>query len=345
METVDKEQYRVVKSRSRVYRSTLVLKGLYSFNVLLLIGALIVVLIPTVLLLLKSLDNSTGAIVQFIASLGLAFFYPLSFFTLVALFFNLLLIILLNFGVRKDWPILTGAISFLTAVAHTLMMTAVVTLPLVMATDNETLTTVTSVIQSIVVLSAANPSVSILAYFIIAITLIYMLAFLINGTRGFLETLTKTPLSTFFPSGILVESARKEDVEKLQELYYASQNRGGSGKSSYELWKQLMKNVDLERDVRVARLDADPVGFLITSHDFTRVKSAHLTGEAIAGEVEECLLQDFARIYSRSNRYVDFIKVSSSDIRLQRALSHNGWTALEKSSPLMISFHYTGINR
>lgn len=308
---------------------------------MLLSVAMILVGVPTILLLLHLLDDSSGSSLQFISALGLTLFYPLSFFTLLALFLNLSCVILLSIGIQKDLPILTGSISFLTAIVQTLIMSAIITFPIVMATDDQAQLAITTVISFIVALAAANPSVFILAYFIIVVAVIIILAFLINGIRGFREAIVRTPLSTLFPSGVLIESARKDDAERLMEIYYAIQRSSGSVKNRYELWKTLMKNINLERDVRLARFDGNVVGFLITSQDFTQVKSVHLTSEAIADEAEKCLLHDFARLYSRSIQYVDFIEVSVSDEKLQRALLQNGWEIYEKLSWGKIVLHYT----
>jgi hypothetical protein len=336
-----KEQYRVVRSRSRVYRSAITLKGLYTFNAFLLGIFLLISAIPTVLLLLNFVKQSSGSALQFIAGLGLAFFYPLTFFTLLTLLVNIAIIYLLALGVRKDWPLLTGAISLLTATGHILVLSFIAFCLIVISTQSQTPDALTILVGMIRSVASVNVGVLVLTIFLQTLITIYFLAFLINGLGGFRETLIATPLSTFFPSGVLVEAARKGDVESLMKIYYASQRVANSGKSSYELWKQLMKKVDLEKDVRVARVDEDVVGFLITAQEFRTVKSVHLSGGAIADEAEECLLRDFVRLYSRSVQYVDFVEVSSSDKKLQKALSHNGWTKSESaSSSRKVSFRY-----
>lgn len=337
----NKEQYRVVRSRSRVYKSTNALRGLYTFNAFLLGISLLISAIPTVLLLVNFVNQSSGSGLQFIAGLGLAFFFPLTFFTLLALIVNLAIIYLLALGVRKDWPILTGAISLLTATGHIMILSFVAFCLLKVSTQSQTPDALLILVGFIRTLSSANAGVVVLAIFLQTLITIYSLAFLFNGLGGFREILVKTPLSTHFPSGILVESARKNDVGSLMEIYYASQRNSNPGKNSYELWKQLMKKVDLERDVRIARDDEDVVGFLITAQEFCKVKSVHLSGEVIANEAEECLLHDFVRLYSRTEKYVDFVEVSSNDLKLQKALSHNGWMKSEGGpSARKVSFRY-----
>jgi hypothetical protein len=302
---------------------------------------LLISAIPTVLLLLNFVKQSSGAGLQFIAGLGLAFFFPLTFFTLLALLANIAIIFLLSLGIRKDWPLLTGTISLLTATGHVLILSFIAFCLIITATQSQTPDALTILVGLIRHLTVVNPGVLVLAVFLQTLITIYSLAFLINGMGGFRETLTKTPLSTLFPSGILIESARKGDVESLMKIYASSQRVANSGKNSYELWKQLMKKVDLERDVRIARVDEDVVGFLITSQDFSKVKSVHLTGDAIADAAEECLLHDFVRLYSRTAQYVDFVEVSSSDLKLQKALSHNGWVRTENSpSSRKVGFRY-----
>lgn len=339
-----KEQYRVVKSRSRIYRSAIALKGLYTFNAFLLVISLLISAIPTILLLLNFVKQSSGSALQFIAGLGLAFFFPLTFFTLLALLVNLAIIYLLSLGVRKDWPLLTGAISLLTATGHIMILSFIAFCLIVTSTQSQTPDALTILVGSIRHLTAANASIVVLAIFLQTLITIYFLAFLIKGLGGFRETLIATPLSTFFPSGVLVESARKEDVESMMKIYASSQRVANSDKNSYELWKQLMKKVDLEKDVRVARVDENVVGFLITAQEFRTVKSVHLTGNAISNEAEECLLRDFVRLYSRSIQYIDFVEVSSSDLKLQKALSHNGWERSEgEPSSRKLRFCYSGV--
>lgn len=343
METETAEHYRVVKSRSRIYRSASTLKSLYSFNAVLLGLSFLITAFPTVLLMLNFVKQSSGSILQFIAGLGLSFF-ALTLSNLVALLFNIAIIYLLALGIRKDWPLLTGAISILTATAHILALAFTAFCLLVMSADSEAIDFLTGFLNLIRTVTSVNTGVAILTTFLQTLITVYSLAFLINGLGGFRETLVDTPLSTLFPSGVLIESARKNDVESMMQIHYAQQRRAKTGKTSYELWKELMKKVDLESDVRVARVDADVVGFLITSENFSKVNSVHLTGGAIANEAEECLLRDFARLYSRSSGYVDFVEVSSNDLKLQKALSHNGWKQSESSSSSRkIGFRYGDI--
>lgn len=334
-------QYRVVRSRPRAYKSATALKGLYTFNAFLLSISLVISVIPTVLLLLNFIDAASGSALQFITGLGLVFFYPLTFFTLVALLTNLVIIYLLSLGIRKDLPALTGAISLLTAVGHILILSFIAVCVLVALSDSQKIEALTILVDFIRYLTTVNPGVVVLAIFLQTLVTIYFMAFLLTGTSGFRETLVNLPLSTFFSNGILIESARKSDVESLMEIYYSRQRHATPGKNSYELWKQLLNRVDLENDVRVARFDGDAVGFLITSESFLKVKSVHLTSEAIEDAAEECLLHDFVRLYSRSKQYVNFVEVSSSDLKLQKALSQNGWKISENSSsPRKVGFCY-----
>lgn len=341
MEAKDGQKYRVVKSRSRLYRSASNLKGLYSFNAVLLGLSFLITAFPTVLLMLNFVKQSSGSILQFIAGLGLSFFFALTLSNLIALLFNLAIIYLLALGIRKDWRILTGTISVLTATVHILILAFMAFCLLVISTDSQSanvLAGLTSVIRN---LQSVNGGVLVLAIFVQTLIASYSLAFLINGLGGFRETLIETPLSTLFPSGVLVESARKNDVDSMMQINYAQKRQSKTGKTSYELWRQLMKKVDLETDVRVARVDADVVGFLITSESFSKVKSVHLSGDAIANEAENCLLRDFVRLYSRSSENVDFVEVSSNDVKLQKALAHNGWVQSESaSSSHKIGFRY-----
>lgn len=343
VESDEKAQYRVVRSRPRVYKSTIALKGLYVFNAFLLSIAFLFSVIPTVLLLLHLLDNPSASGPQFVAALGLTFFYPLTFFTLIALLLNLTIVFLLSLGIRKDLPLLTGIICLLTAAGHILILAFIGLCVLVSLSGSQAIDALAVLINFLRGLTAANPGVVALAISLQTLVTVYFLAFLMNGMKGFHETLTKTPLSTFFPSGVLVESFRKDDVEEMMKIYSASQRYSNPGKNSYELWKQLVKSVNLVDDVRVARFEENVVGFLITSQNFLEVKSVHLTSDAIADEAEECLLRDFIRLYSRSEKYVDFVEISSSDKKLQKALSHNGWKVSENtSSQRKVSFYYVG---
>lgn len=339
METAEKDQYRVVKSRPRAYKSASVLKGLYSLNAVLLGLSFLIIVIPTVLLMLNFVKQSSGSILQFIAGLGLSFFFSLALTNLIALLCNLAIIYLLALGIRKDWSLLTGAISILTAVAHMLVIAFIAFCLLVTAIDSKSLSGLTSLANFIRTLQTENPGVLVLIIFLQTLIAIYFLAFLVNGLGGLRETMIETPLSTFFPSGMLVESARRNDVESLSKIYYNSQR--SSGKNIYELWKQLMKNVNLENDVRIARFDENIVGFLITSQNFSSVKSVHLSGVAVSDEAEKCLLRDFVRLHTRSNQYVDIVEVSANDLKLQKALSQNDWYTVEgRSVPRKITFRY-----
>lgn len=341
MEAEKEEQYRVVKSRSRIYRSAATLKGLYTFNAFLLGLSLVFTAIPTILLILNFIKQSSGTVLQFIAGLGLSFFLSLNIANLLALLFNLAIIYLLALGMRKDWPLLTGAISLLTATVHILVLAFMTFCLLVISADSQGVTVFAGLVSFIRTMGTVNAGVLFLAILLQTLIAVYSMAFLVNGLGGFRETLVETPLSTFFDNSILIESARKNDVESLMQIYYASQRRSNSDKTSYELWRQLMKKVDLESDVRIARVDEDIVGFLITSENFSKVQSVHLSSGAIADEAEKCLLRDFVRLYSHSKQYVDFVEVSSNDKKLQTALSHNGWERSEKSSsPRKISFRY-----
>lgn len=343
METDDSKQYRVVRSRSRVYKSTGALKGLYTINAILLSFSLVLAIIPTLMLLLNSLDEPKGSILQLILQLGLAFFYPLTFFTLIALLLNMIFIFLLALGIQKDSPLLTGAISLLTAGNQIMILSLVITLPILIVFDEKMLTVFTVLFTFFTGLVSDNPTVIVLIFFLMALTSIHILTFLIISVRAVRENLTKTPLSTFFPTEILIESARMSDVESMMKLYASTQRDKKPGKNSHELWKELMKNVDLEKEVRIARADENIVGFLITSQEFTKVESVHLKNVAVVDEAERCLLRDFARLYSRSNQYVDFVKVSSSDTKLQSALSHNGWIRQDsESSSRVVGFRYVG---
>lgn len=338
---IAQEQYRVVRSRSRVYRSTLALKGLYTFNAFLLSISLLITAIPTVILLCNFVKQSSGSVLQFIAGLGLSFFFALTIANLSALVVNLVLIYLLALGVRKDWPILTGVISFLTAFGQILILSSIAVFILIVATGGQSVDELAILASFTRNQASANPVIIALIIIVQILVTVYILAFLLTGTGGVREALTKTPLSTLFPRGVLVEAARKNDVDSLMKLHYAKRRTVEPEKNSYELWRRLMKRVDLERDVRVARVDEDIVGFLITSQSFQKVESVHLDGGPFSNEAEECLLRDFIRLYSRSEQYVDFVEISSRDLKLQKALSQNGW---EKSENIVGSkitgFHY-----
>lgn len=341
MEENPKERYRVVKSRSRLYRSANNLKGLYSFNALLLGVSFLISAIPTILLLLNFVKQSSGSILQFIAGLGLAFFFSLTLSNLIALLVNVAIIYLLSLGIRKDWPILTGAISILTATAHILILAFYAFCLILIVADSKDVSMLSGFTNFISTLGPANSGVLVLAIFVQTLIALYSIAFLFNGLGGFREAIVTSPLSTFFTSGILIEGARKNDVESMMKIYYAKQRIVEPEKNSYELWRKLMKRVDLENEVRVARVDEDIVGFLITSENFSKVKSVHLSGGALSNEAESCLLHDFIRLYSRSEQYVDSVEISSNDRKLQKALSHNGWEQMEKlSSTRRIEFRY-----
>jgi hypothetical protein len=344
VETEAEDQYRVVKSRARVYRAATSLKGLYTFNAFLLFFVLVFTSIPTVILLLNFISKDATPALQFFATLGLSFFIPTLLQILVALIFNLLIIFLLALGIRKDWPVITGGISIITAAVHLLSLAFTLFCIFIAFTDD--VGAVDSFGQTLVTLQrAATHSMPILVITIIIQTIIalYSFLFLMNGVNGFRESFAHTPLSTYFPNQILVESARKEDGIKMMEMYYASQRSGSPQKSSYELWKPLIKGVDLENEVRVARYDAEVVGFLITSQNFRTVKSVHLDGSAMENEVEKCLIRDFARLYAGKNKYVDYIEVPTNNRRLMNALAQNGWKESKKEiSSWRTGFHYVG---
>lgn len=317
--------YRVVKSQSRVYRSTLSLKSLYGFNAFLVALGLLVTLPPLILLLTNIPKETSGSVVQFVSHLGITFFAVLTGYVFIALLLNIGTIYLLGIGVRRDWPVLTGVICFITAMNHALsLLSLFIVLFATLDVKNDSLFSSPYIAQASS-LATTNMTAYIAVIFIQLLIASYSLAFLIHGINGFREALRTEPLSTIFDSGVLVNSARKEDTETLRKIHYSLASKSDPEKNSYQLWKKRMRRVNFMQDIRVARVDDRIVGFLITSKGFKKVESVYLAGVA-SNRVESDLLRDFARLHVGSNEYVDFIEVSLDEKKVQKALMQNGWT-------------------
>lgn len=150
------------------------------------------------------------------------------------------------------------------------------------------------------------------------------------------------PGTSIFKNGVRVSTMKSREVSQVSEMLHESQVEHGDVSGS-DFLSEIAAGTESQATFRVARVDGQIAGYLMMSADYKQIGQMCIYSSPYAKEIASNLVQDFARVYSRSMKPVSAISVPFAFESLQASLSQNGWTAkAEDSKSKTILFEYTG---